>query len=94
MERAISLKLAISSIDNWVLKEKILGTDPMIQFNECNQSCNLMIMNKSSLIDENVRNEACPNLNSSQILQILKQVNYYFIIKIIKKIIIFNLKIL
>jgi hypothetical protein len=76
MSKALFLKMSLSSFENFITNTKTLDQDPINQFNECQQACNLMIMNKSSLIDEYVRTQACPTLSSKQILQILKMVNY------------------
>jgi len=62
----IQMKMAITQIQDWLSKEPLLHLSKD-QLNQSKQAADVLVMNKEALLDESIRNEICPNLNSSQI---------------------------
>lgn len=70
MGSAIMLKMAVSELEAWADRNKIETCKE--QLVSLRQASDIMIMNKSSLVDEATRREVCPTLSLIQVRKILQ----------------------
>ncbi|KAL0478684.1 hypothetical protein AKO1_008281 [Acrasis kona] len=69
MGSAIMLKMAVSELEEWASSKNF---DISQELTTLRQSCDIMIMNKSNLIEASTRKEICGNLTNQQVRRVLQ----------------------
>jgi len=72
----VRIKMAISSIEEWLSK---IDTNLTVYWRKelapIRQAAVVLVMNKSSLAEESIRQDVCPSLNATQLIHLLNMYN-------------------
>lgn len=72
MGNAINMKMALTSLELWANEKGDMTSSAKNELSHLRQVSNVLIMNKSSMVDFNTRSEVCPDINLKQIRRLLQ----------------------